>query len=218
MKIPLILVAISMSQAVAIPSVNTTPRTLTSERITLDITPEMAYTMIELWKKIQLDIEEARKKISEKKKEASSLRNIITNISKTDHEYKKHWDEVRKNFKTNKSLRTTEDPSSLPQQKTLKVQTIQPSALPFRLDINQDLTKLPDLKLAFLKRDVSQALNNEDKSLKNAQQQGKNIDIQLKKHLEYIDFYDRIISEIDSRKSVINEGKKQSNELITIDE
>ena len=215
MKIPLIIVATSISQAVANPLVNATPRTLTSERITLDITPDMAYTMIELWKKIQLDIDDARKKMSEKNKEASSIRNIITNISKTDPEYKKHWDEVRKKFKHTK---TTYDPPpiTLPPVSTMARKIRQPSYV--KADINQDLTKLPDFNLGLLKRDVSLALNEEDQFLKGQLRQGKNVDIKRQQHLQYIDFYDKIISEIDRRKSIGPVSNSDNEVPVALDE
>ncbi len=216
MKTPLtIILALSISQATAnIPTV-ATPRTLNSERVTLDITPDMAYTMIELWQKIQADIEEARTKISEKKKEAISLKNVITNISKTDPTYKKHWDETRKKFKPRQSPRTAKtNKPPMPSPELIDQASKVP---PAQLDpiINQDLTQLPDLKLIFLRRDISALLTQEDRALKDAQKRRENVEDRLQNHLRYMDFYEKINNEIEQRTLLLKTKSKKDSTPIT---
>ncbi len=219
MKTPLtIILALSISQATANTPTVATPRTLNTERVTLDITPDMAYTMIELWQKIQTDIEDARKKISEKKKEALSLKNVITNISKTDPTYKKHWDETRKNFKHRKSPRTVKTNESPMPSPELIDQA--PKLPPIQLDpmVNQDLTKLPDLKLIFLQRNVNSILTQEDRALKDAKKRGEDVDARLQKHLRYMDFYEKINSEVEQRTLLRKtKGKKDSTPMTSFE-
>lgn len=122
--------------------------------VTLDITPEMTYTMIELWEKTQNDIEDARDQIAKKKREATNLKKIIDYLSKGNSEYKKHWARVRAGLKL-RSPRKRHVDSELTVTQGLR-KAIQPNS-PLGLALPQ--TQIPPNK-----RNENKSLNPESLS------------------------------------------------------
>ncbi len=88
---------------------------------------------------------------------------------------------------------------------------------PAQLDpiINQDLTQLPDLKLIFLRRDISALLTQEDRALKDAQKRRENVEDRLQNHLRYMDFYEKINNEIEQRTLLLKTKSKKDSTPIT---
>ena len=222
METPLLIstILLTTQQCLAEPAqdVISTPRTLTTERITLDISPDMAYTMIDIWQKIQRDIDAARDQIEQKKKEAFSLRKVIINISKNDPTYKIHWDDVRKKSRK-QSPRQIEDENQspdLPLELAQQITKLPPMAKTRKKSVDAilatNLNDLSDIQLITLEQDIKGQLNQKDSAVKQSQQSGKNSENARTLALKYFDFYDQITAEM-ARRSALKQMHRNADEM-----